>query len=84
MNVKKIKAVIELETENSETIFRAILPETRKRISERYIGKLKKEDGKLTFEFEASDTVAFRAALNAYLRWVKAICDICEIVKGGT
>lgn len=84
MNVKKIKAVVELETEHSETILRAILPETRETVSERYTGKLKKDDNKITFEFEAHDIVAFRAALNAYLRWVKAICDVCELVKGGT
>jgi len=84
LNVKKVRAIVELGIEHSETIFRAILPETKERTSERYTGKLKKENGKLTFEFEANDIVAFRAALNAYLRWVKTIYDICELVKGGT
>ncbi|MEM1657837.1 MAG: KEOPS complex subunit Pcc1 [Candidatus Jordarchaeales archaeon] len=75
---------MELETEHSDIIFKAILPEMQESISERYTGKLKRNNGKITFEIDAKDIIAFRAALNAYLRWVKAICDICEFVKGGT
>lgn len=84
MNVKRIKSLVELEIEYSDIIFGAILPEMRETISERYTGKLKRDNGKITFEIDAKDIIAIRAALNAYLRWVKAICEICELVKGGT
>lgn len=76
--------MIELETKYSEIIFKSIFPETMESISERYMGKLKKEENKVKVEIEAQDIVALRAACNAYLRWIKAVCEICEFAKGGT
>ncbi len=62
--------------EASEIILGALAPEaespssTRSRVDLRSIG----ED--LVMSFDAEDTVALRASMNSYLRWVEGILDV--------
>ncbi|MBS7250269.1 MAG: hypothetical protein KIH08_06720 [Candidatus Freyarchaeota archaeon] len=63
-----------------EVVFRALFPEVISGASERYIGKLKRDGDIISLEIKAEDTVALRAALNSYLRWLKIIYDINELV----
>jgi tRNA threonylcarbamoyladenosine modification (KEOPS) complex Pcc1 subunit len=42
---------------------------------------LKEEDESLVFIVEANDTVALRASLNAYLRWINSILNVFEVVE---
>lgn len=77
----KTRGVIEtiLPSNLSEVVFRAISPEIISGSDERHRGKLKSDGDIITLEIEAEDTVALRAALNSYLRWLKLIYDINEI-----
>jgi len=79
LKVKEVKAVIELKVPCPEVVFSSVNPEIREPPTDRYTGKLKKDKGKVTFEFKAKDLVALRAAINAYIRWVRSICEIYDI-----
>jgi len=61
--------------EYSEIFFKALEPEVRKPPTTRSRAILEKEDDVLILKIEAKDTVALRAAVNAYLRWVSCIYD---------
>ena len=41
------------------------------------------EGGELVLGFEAEDTVAMRAAVNAFLRWVSAMERVLEVASTG-
>ena len=56
--------------EHLKTVLNALKPETRKSPSSRSRTKVEEENGNLILSFEAKDTSALRAAINAYLRWV--------------
>ncbi|MGQ9723357.1 MAG: KEOPS complex subunit Pcc1 [Candidatus Jordarchaeum sp.] len=77
----KARGVIEttFHSNLSEIVFKAILPEIVSGSNGRYRGKLKRDGDIISLEIEAEDTVALRAALNSYLRWLKIIYDINEI-----
>jgi tRNA threonylcarbamoyladenosine modification (KEOPS) complex Pcc1 subunit len=80
----KAKAVIRLRFPSErhlETVFRALEPETRKPATMRSKAHLEREDKFLFLKVEAEDTVALRAALNAYLRWINAVLGTLEILK---
>lgn len=61
-----------------ETILEALKPEMEKPPTFRLKGTLKVEGDFLVLNVEAKDTVALRAALNAYLRWINLIANILE------
>jgi len=56
-------------------VFEALHPEVRKPLTMRSQAKLEKENTFLILKIEAKDTVALRAAVNAYLRWISSIYD---------
>ena len=56
-------------------VFEALQPEVRKPLTMRSRAKLEKENTFLILKIEAKDTVALRAAVNAYLRWISSIYD---------
>ncbi|MGD8565459.1 MAG: KEOPS complex subunit Pcc1 [Candidatus Bathyarchaeota archaeon] len=56
-----------------ETIFEALEPEANTPPTERSQTILRREKKSLILIFNASDTVALRATMNAYLRWIKSI-----------
>ena len=59
----------------------ALQPETRNPPTKRSRATLEKENTLLILKVEANDTVALRAALNAYLRWIESIKDVLELLQ---
>ncbi len=61
--------------------FRALQPEAQNPPTKRIKSTLEKEDKFLILKIEARDTIALRAALNAYLRWIKSVKDVFELLQ---
>ncbi|MGD8546110.1 MAG: KEOPS complex subunit Pcc1 [Candidatus Bathyarchaeota archaeon] len=64
-----------------EITTRALLPETRKPPTKRFRVNLEKEGIVLILKIEANDTVALRAALNVYLRWIESTKNVLELLQ---
>jgi len=64
-----------------EIIFKALLPEVRKPPTMRSQASLEKEDTFLVLKIEAKDTVALRATVNAYLRWIDSIRNVLGVLE---
>lgn len=62
-------------------VCKALMPEVNKPPATRSRASLKKEKRSLILVVEARDTVALRAALNAYLRWVATICEVISTLR---
>jgi len=80
----KRRAVIRLSFQSEKylkTVLDALKPETRKSASCRSETKVEEEDGNLVVRFEAKDTSALRAAVNAYLRWISLTQSILESIN---
>ncbi|MEM1563792.1 MAG: KEOPS complex subunit Pcc1 [Candidatus Bathyarchaeia archaeon] len=80
----RANAVIRLKLPSKgrlEVIYRALMPEIAKPATNRSRADLRIEDSFLVLTVEARDTVALRAALNAYLRWISAICSVLSILE---
>lgn len=74
----RAKAVVRLKIplENQlEAIFKALKPEAMRPATKRLNINIQKRGALLVLRFKARDTVALRAALNSYLRWISAIYD---------
>ncbi|MFZ0965175.1 MAG: KEOPS complex subunit Pcc1 [Candidatus Bathyarchaeia archaeon] len=67
--------------EGLEIVFKALKPEVDKPATMRSRAKLEKDDNFLVLKVEARDTVALRAALNAYLRWINSTLNVLEVLK---
>jgi KEOPS complex subunit Pcc1 len=75
----KAKATIRLKfstEQQAETILKSLKPETEHSITTRSHTSLQKEGKRLTLKVEAKDTIALRATLNAYLRWINSILNV--------
>ncbi len=71
----KAKAVLRLKFPSKESLeiaYRALMPEAEKPATARSKAYLSIHGDFLVLNVEAKDTVALRAALNAYLRWISA------------
>jgi len=80
----KANAVLRLKFPSQrhlEIIFKALLPEVRKPPTMRSRAFLEKEDTFLILKIEAKDTVALRAAVNAYLRWIDSIINTLGVLE---
>lgn len=80
----KAKAVARLKFPSKkqlEIVFKALEPEVKKPITMRSRTALEKDDALLVLNVEARDTVALRAALNAYLRWINSILSVLEVLE---
>lgn len=64
-----------------EIVFKALEPEVRTPPTMRSRAILEKEDTFLVLKIEARDTVALRAAVNAYLRWINSMTNVLETLK---
>ena len=64
-----------------QTILEALKPETQKPPTSRSRATLMVEGNNLILEVETVDTVALRAALNAYLRWINSMLNVLETLK---
>lgn len=79
----KANAVIRLEIQSKECleiVYLALAPEAAKPATTRSKAQLKIEDRLLVLAVEAKDTVALRAALNAYLRWALSVCNVLSVL----
>jgi tRNA threonylcarbamoyladenosine modification (KEOPS) complex Pcc1 subunit len=63
------------------TIFDALLPEVQRPTVTRSRVTLEKDGTSLVLKVEATDTVALRAALNAYLRWISSLKNVLTLVE---
>jgi tRNA threonylcarbamoyladenosine modification (KEOPS) complex Pcc1 subunit len=59
-----------------EVIVKALEPEVKKPATKRSKASIKKENASLILKIEAMDTVALRATINAYLRWIAVVHGI--------
>lgn len=64
-----------------EIVFNALKPEVRKPLTMRFRAILERENTFLLLKIEAGDTVALRAAVNAYLRWINLITNVLEVLQ---
>ncbi len=77
------KASIRLKFENQKqllTLLNALTPETQTMQTTRANVTLKKDKLFLVLSVEAEDTVALRATLNAYLRWIQSTINVMDAV----
>jgi tRNA threonylcarbamoyladenosine modification (KEOPS) complex Pcc1 subunit len=80
----KAKAVVRLKFSSQEQlgiVLKALEPEVKKPATVRSRATLKKDGVLLVLSVEAGDTVALRAALNAYLRWINSILSVLEVLE---
>jgi tRNA threonylcarbamoyladenosine modification (KEOPS) complex Pcc1 subunit len=80
----KATAIVRLKFHSEkrlETVFKALKPEVDKPTTMRSGAKLEKDDTFLVLNVEARDTVALRAALNAYLRWINSMMNVLEVLE---
>lgn len=64
-----------------EIVFKALEPEVRKSPTMRSQVTLSKEKTSLSLKIQARDTVALRAAVNAYLRWINSMVNVLETLE---
>ena len=78
------KAEIRLKLANQkqvQTLLDALSPEANAPVTRRANIKLQKDGLFLVLVVEAKDTVALRATLNAYLRWINSTVNVMQFVE---
>ena len=63
------------------TLLDALAPEANRPVTTRAKAVLEREGNFLVLKVEAKDTVALRAALNAYLRWIGSAVKVLEVIE---
>jgi KEOPS complex subunit Pcc1 len=63
------------------TLLSALTPETHTMETKRARAKLKADGCSLILIVEAEDTIALRATLNTYLRWIQSTANIIEALE---
>jgi tRNA threonylcarbamoyladenosine modification (KEOPS) complex Pcc1 subunit len=63
------------------TLLEALTPETKAQVTRRANVKLEKDGLFLVLTVDANDTVALRATLNAYLRWINSMINVMQVVE---
>lgn len=77
------KATINLKLASEKqlaTIFSALKPETKALPTKRANVMLEKCGDQLTLTVTAEDTVALRATLNTYLRWINSTLHVIDVI----
>jgi len=77
----RAKATVRLKFSSDkhlEMIIKALAPETKRPTTKRSKSVLERDDALLALCVEASDTVALRAALNSYLRWINSVASVLK------
>lgn len=83
--MKGSKAVFEINfssEKESETVFKALLPEIKAAKPRRSSVEAVLEGKVLILKVEAKDTTALRAVSNSYLRWIATIRMISKVAGG--
>jgi tRNA threonylcarbamoyladenosine modification (KEOPS) complex Pcc1 subunit len=79
------KATVRLKfssQKQASTLLEALTPETNAPVTRRANVKLEKDGLFLKLTVEADDTVALRATLNAYLRWINSTVNVINAIEG--
>jgi tRNA threonylcarbamoyladenosine modification (KEOPS) complex Pcc1 subunit len=63
------------------TLLHALAPEANRPVTTRARVVLERDGSFLVLNVEAKDTVALRAALNAYLRWIGSAIKVLQVVE---
>jgi len=80
----RARAVLRLQFPSErflETICKALTPEVEKTPTTRSTASLEINGNCLILKVEAKDTVALRAALNAYLRWINSTAKVLKTLE---
>ena len=80
----KAKATIRLQLSTEKqltTLLDALAPEANRPVNVRAKAALERDSNFLVLTVEAKDTIALRAALNAYLRWIGSTVKVLEAVE---
>jgi tRNA threonylcarbamoyladenosine modification (KEOPS) complex Pcc1 subunit len=80
----KTKASVRLRFSSEKqltTLLNALAPEANRPVNLRARAVLDRDGNFLVLKVEAKDTVALRAALNAYLRWIGSTVKVLEVVE---
>jgi len=80
----KAKAIVRLRFSSDKhltTLINALTPEVNRPVTTRARVILEKEGKFLALKVEAKDTVALRATLNAYLRWIGSTMRVLEVIE---
>jgi KEOPS complex subunit Pcc1 len=80
----KAKAAVRLPFKSEKqlrSMLDALAPEVKRQVGIRSKATLKAEEQTLVLEIEADDTVALRAALNTYLRWINSALNVLETME---
>jgi tRNA threonylcarbamoyladenosine modification (KEOPS) complex Pcc1 subunit len=80
----KAKATIRLQLSTEKqliTLLDALAPEANRPVNVRAKAALERDGNFLVLTVEAKDTIALRAALNAYLRWIGSTVKVLEAVE---
>jgi len=73
---------LRLSSENQlTTLLDALAPEANRPINVRAKANLERDGKFMVLKVDANDTVALRAALNAYLRWIGSAVKVLEAVE---
>ncbi len=83
----KAKAAVRLQFSSEKrlnVIFSALMPEASRPATKRSKVTLTRDSQFLVLKVEATDTVALRAALNAYLRWVNSTVSVLDAVESAS
>ncbi len=78
------KATVRLKFKTQKqikTLLDALTPEANAPVTRRATIKLAQDGLFLVLTVEADDTVALRATLNAYLRWINSTIDVIDTVE---
>ncbi|MBX5328222.1 MAG: KEOPS complex subunit Pcc1 [Candidatus Bathyarchaeota archaeon] len=80
----KTKATIRLKFPSEkylEIVLKALEPEIRKSPTTRSQATFTRKKNLIILNVAAKDTVALRAAVNAYLRWINSTTNVLEILE---
>jgi tRNA threonylcarbamoyladenosine modification (KEOPS) complex Pcc1 subunit len=80
----KTKAIVRLQFSSEKhltTLLKALAPEIDAPPTRRAKTTLGKEGKFLILKVEAKDTVALRATLNAYLRWIGSTVNVLKTIE---
>ncbi len=84
MRKLKAKTIVKLKfpsERNLHIVFEALKPETRKNTTMRSKASLKESGEFLVLKIGAKDSVALRAAVNAYLRWIDSTIRVVSVLE---
>ncbi|MDI6691394.1 MAG: KEOPS complex subunit Pcc1 [Candidatus Bathyarchaeota archaeon] len=80
----KAKAIVKLKfpsKKHLEIFAKALEPEVKKPATTRSKANIEKREKFFILMVEARDTVALRATLNAYLRWINSVVNVLEVLE---